>query len=205
MNNTADKVLEIIAQAEVTGGDVVVAFGLGGASPEAKSVFLAGLRAIQKDKAQEQRLRLKVLALNPDHYEILRERAEEYQKLLEQKPSYQAYKRRQAKKEAEREAEYDKTMAAFKESMKKVDEAMRFYSEWKLSSGKTLGEATKSDLLAEVELNRNTADGLLRNCTFYSSLADRVPEGKTVAQSVNLAEAHQLREAAYTTTAIAVA
>jgi len=89
-------------------------------------------------------------------------------------------------------------MAVFRESMKKVDEALRFYSEWKLSSGKTLGEATKADLLSEVELNRSTADGLMRNCTFYSSLADRVPEGKTVAQSVNLVEAHQLREAAYT-------
>lgn len=200
MNDTSDKVLEIIAQAEVTGEDILTSFGLGNVSPEAKSVFLVGIREIRKGRAQEERLRLKVLALKPDHYELLRQREEERRKLIEQKPTYQAYLRRRAKKEADRKAIYEENMALFRESMAKVDEALRFYTEWKLSSGKTLGEATKSDLLAEVELNRNTADGLLKNCTFYSSLADRVPDGKTVAQSVGLVEAHQLREAAYTQT-----
>jgi hypothetical protein len=198
MTDTTDKILEIIAQVTVTGGDIVDAFGLSNVSPEARSVFLSGIRAIQKNREHEHRLRLKILALNPDHYELLRQRAEEYQKQQEQKPSYQTYLRTKAKKEEERKAEFEESMAVFRESMKKVDEALRFYSEWKLSSGKTLGEATKADLLSEVELNRSTADGLMRNCTFYSSLADRVPEGKTVAQSVNLVEAHQLREAAYT-------
>lgn len=200
MNETSDKVLEIIAQAEVTGEDILTSFGLGGVSPEAKSVFLVGVREIRKSRAQEERLRLKVLALKPDHYEILRKRAEEDQKLREQKPNYQAYLRLKSRKEADRKAKHEEQMATFKETMRKVDEALRFYTEWKLSSGKTLGEATKSDLLAEVELNRNTADGLLKNCTFYASLADRVPEGKTVAQSIDLVEAHQLREAAYTQT-----
>jgi len=72
MTDTTDKILEIIAQVTVTGGDIVDAFGLSNVSPEARSVFLSGIRAIQKNREHEHRLRLKILALNPDHYELLR-------------------------------------------------------------------------------------------------------------------------------------
>jgi hypothetical protein len=38
----------------------------------------------------------------------------------------------------------------------------------------------------------------MKNCKFYSSLADKVPEGSTVSQSVGIEEAHKLREEVYT-------
>lgn len=200
MNDPLEDVLDLIAKAKVQGepDDAIFgSLGIGAISPTIALILRAGINTIASNKSYADRLRLKVLSLNPDHYEEVRRRAAAEQQQREKKPAYQAYLKQREKKEQERQQRSDENMQQFRAAMDKINVALKFYSEWTLSCGKTLGEATKADLMREAESNRKTAHGLMQNHTFYSRMADLVPDGKTVGESVSVVDAHKIREEVY--------
>ena len=169
--------------------EVLKEFGIQDKPKIIQNIFMAGLKTLTKKVDFYERLRLKTLRLDPSFYK----RLEEKEAKNEQK-SKRIRERRHEKQEkgwAESRKHADKVL-------KELSIAMTLYDNWKLSSGKKLGDATKEDLLKESEINKNSAEGHMKNCKFYSSLADKVPEGSTVSQSVGIEEAHKLREEVYT-------
>ena len=169
--------------------EILKEFGLQNKPKAVQNIFMVGLKTISKKVDFHERLKLKTLKLDPSFYE----RAEK--KEAENAPRA---KRIRERRHAKQEVEMKESEKRFSKVMKELSLAMSLYENWKLSSGKKLGDATKEDLLKESEINKNSAEGHMKNCKFYSSLADKVPEGSTVSESVSIEETHKLREEVYT-------
>jgi hypothetical protein len=192
-----DDIINFLAEVRVKYGvwplykedEILKEFGLQDKPKVIQSIFMVGLKAIAKKVDFYERLKLKTIKLDPSFYV---KKEQEWER--ENSKVVSVRNRRHKKQEEEREESRKHADKVLKE----LSIAMTLYDNWKLSSGKKLGDATKEDLLKESEINKNSAEGHMKNCKFYSSLADKVPEGSTVSQSVGIEEAHKLREEVYT-------
>ncbi|TXG96258.1 MAG: hypothetical protein E6R08_09805 [Nevskiaceae bacterium] len=153
--------------------------------------FSVGFKKICSDADYEVRRRLKILHLEPSYFEV-----------IDRKPP-RVKTPKELEREKTREAKHQELFEKSKAAMFEVGLALSFYEMWKLSTGKTLGDATKDDLIAEANKAQSEASGYLRNVDFYSELARRTPPGKTVAEAVPLHEAHALRQKIYASDACA--
>lgn len=70
---------------------------------------------------------------------------------------------------------------------------MELYTHWMVGTV-ALGNADKPLLLSAAQREEALAAGHVKNAEFYRQLAERLPEGKTVAQGININEAQEIRE-----------
>lgn len=172
--------------------DIFEEFNLKDCEEIVKKIFVIGFREVVKRVQYYDRVRLKVMQLDPEVYSKLEKHEEGREK---RRLQAEVRRDRLAK---ERKLELAPSLEASRKFLDKLKVAVEFYDNWKLSSGKSLGEATKQDLINEALANKKSADGHMQNYTFYTKMAELVPEGKTVSESVDLGEAHKLRESVYT-------
>lgn len=207
MNAVRDNVCETLATVFVKEGrfgvdqeKILDAFGLCDAQPEVKEIFMIGYKEVQRKKDYEERLKVKILKLDPEFYENLKKKSTQRDESPLGIKRAKAAEAARLRREREWEERSKKSVEVLNKITQKINTALEFYDNWKLSSGKTLGEATKQDLINEAFANKKSADGHMQNYTFYSKMAELVPEGKTVSESVDLGEAHKLRESVYVNT-----
>ncbi len=61
-----------------------------------------------------------------------------------------------------------------------VEHSRELFSGWMINANVSLGDATREDLLVQAEMERNSADGHIRNAQFYEALAEPLEAGQTV-------------------------
>jgi hypothetical protein len=205
MNRTEieDKIIEVVAEATVNGDSPArrMLGSLGISNPVLEYLVGAGISAFSRDKRAEERLRFKVLQLDPSHYEKIRAAVEERERIRDASPSGQRARQRQLEMESQVRARREKIFADFKESADKLNAAMSFYQRWHLSDGTPLGLSKKTGLLAEAAREEAVASGHQRNVVFYRGLAARLTGEQTVQDAIPLDEAHKIREKAFNTEA----
>lgn len=208
MRNTSedwvrDDILDILARAEVEHSDPVtyVEKYISTRNKRNRALVLGILRygfaSLRSDKRFWDRLQIKVLRLNPEHYNAIAQRRQAHESLPEVARRRAEYQEKKAADAAgHREfMEFASTLVA--DMTSKLNIAMEFYDKWTLSSGKNLGDATAADLRDEADRERSMASGHSKNAKFYSQLASIVPQGKTVREAVPLERAHKIRESIY--------
>ncbi len=194
-----DTVLDTIArvtvdsQGRLDDETIVEALGLTTASPTTRYLAIRGFKAAARDRDTEERKKLKVMQLEPGYYlHMEAARKAEDAKAATTKPvNWQA---REAKRLAQLDAAKRGVNAKLSKAWSPIKQALELYETWKLATGKLLGLATKEELEAEASRESAIATGHLHMVAFYTELAAMVPVGSTVAASVPLHVAHQLRE-----------
>jgi hypothetical protein len=187
-----NSVLETVAEATVAGTPPARAIlGSRGADADPLLEYLLGrgITVFMHDQRARDRLELKILKLDPEHYEKL---AAEQAANAARPRSKSAIRRELIAAEKQVQAQERVVGHA-----KKMLAAVTFYESWKLSDGTALGDATKAVLAAESTKERNISDGHVKNVKFYSALAKKLTGEQTVNDAVPLGDAHKLREKIY--------
>jgi hypothetical protein len=156
-------------------------------TPAIRQLAYRGLQNFLREKRAQERIDLKLLELDPMFF-----------KRLNREP-YIAPKAKRPPTSEEREAEkrrIDEIYEKGSQAMRKMELALGFYDKWHLPDGSPLGDANRNKLIAEATRERATADGHLKNATFYEALAGKLDEGQTV-RAIPLDEAHRIRESVF--------
>lgn len=163
--------------------------------PVLVELLTRGANSFLKDKRHEDRVRLKVLRLDPEHYVEIDSIAAKMST-----PAADREKARDAATQKKRRKQYEaKAWAVVAATNAKVKKASEFYENWFLSNGATIGDASKVVLEMEAAKERSAAAGHEKNAAFYEALAARVPDGKTVREAIDLTDAHRIRESIFRT------
>lgn len=147
------------------------------AEPEAKAaLLLAGYRAMRLQRGHDIRTALKALKLEPEEMAVA------------------ANPKRKPPKSR---AKPQETTTHIEVRARRLTLMLSIMEEWKLSTGKSLGDATKADLLVEADASGKLADGHLRNVLFYTSIAKGMKAEDTVRTAIALDDLHRLKEECY--------
>lgn len=187
-----NSILETVAEATVAGTPASRAVLTSrGVEPDPVLEFLLdrAVTAFMQDSRARDRLELKVLKLDPDHFEKLKLA----QASLAAKPRSKASIRR----DVIAAAKHNEAQARVTRYATKMVAALAFYDSWKLSDGTALGDATKTKLASESTREKARGVGHLKNAQFYASLAKKLTGSQTVNEAVPLEDAHRLREKYY--------
>lgn len=184
-------VLETVAEATVAGTPPARAIlGSRGAEIDPVLEFLIdrAVTGLVQDLRKREKLELKVLRLDPEHYTKL-----EQARATAATPRSKASLRRDAITAEKHAAAQERFIG----HAKKMIAALSFYETWKMSDGTHLGDATKTKLLADSTRERSHGKGHMRNAAFYAALAKKLTGDQTVNDVVPLEDAHKLRERIY--------
>jgi hypothetical protein len=184
-----DEIAGAIVVGEVLGEAIARRFGVTSPPDGLCRLLEAGFRHYSGDRNYRARVELKVLKLAPEHYASIR------REVLAREATPEG-KRKAVSQQARDEQQRASSALRVKEAWRPIKVALEFYHSWKLSTGKALGDATRADLAAEVEINRQAANGHLQNVAFYEGLSAELSGDATVS-TLPLNIAHRIREEAF--------
>jgi hypothetical protein len=184
-----NSILETVAEATIAGTPasraVLTSRGVE-ADPVLEFLLDRAVTAFMQDTRARDRLELKLLKLDPEHFEKLKQE----QAAIAAKPRSKAAIRR----DAVAKEKHDDAQKRFVQYATKMAAALAFYDSWKLADGTTLGDATKAKLTVEAAQSKARGIGHIRNAQFYTSLAKKLTGDQTVGEVIPLTDAHRLRE-----------